>query len=203
MIKKSKDCTIRLATLSTLSSYHKPDEVLGYCKRCPKYGQIWSCPPHIFDIEQYLNQFQRAYIIGSKIRLNPLQKRDEALLSFQNRRETLNGKLLEIEAKIPNATVLFSGDCRFCKTCNRKDGSLCIDESKMRYSLESLGYKVSEVCENLLDEKLQWGKSSMPAYLFSVSAILTNDVIAPAKLKLFISEIQSTLELSEQMNYII
>jgi predicted metal-binding protein len=91
----------------------------------------------------------------------------------------LNNKLLDIESKLPNARVLFSGNCHFCENCSRKDGTPCVEPNKMRYSLESLGYKVSDICENILNEKLQWEKGTRPSYLFLVSAILTNDAIDP------------------------
>ena len=177
------ECKIRLVEPSAIAAYHRPDEVFGYCKRCPKYEQFWSCPPHSFDTAQYVNQYQRAYIIGLKIQLSTFNNRDEALRHYHKRRAILSTTLLEAEATLTRAKALFSGNCQFCDNCSRKEGLPCVDQSQVRYSFESLGYKVSAISENLLDEKLQWQKGKTPRFLMSVAAILTDQVIDPAVLK--------------------
>jgi len=179
-----EDFKIRSVPLSELSDYHRPEEVTGYCKSCPKYGKFWSCPPHGFDVSGYIHQFQHACIIGVKVHLDPVQNRNDALAYYHHRRHLLNAALLEIEADLSTAEVLFSGNCDVCNTCSRKEGQPCIRKDKMRYSLESLGYNVSEISETLLGKKLQWDQGKMPEYLVLVAAILSNAVIDTGTIKL-------------------
>ena len=168
---------IERVLISELMKHYKPDEVIGYCENCKNYGQIWSCPPHDFVIEKYLTEFKYAYIISIKIDISKCETQDKSIKLFHAKRKRFNISLLELEKKITGTKVLYSGECHFCKSCSRKQNLPCIDKSKIRYSLESLGLKVSDICENILHEKLQWQKDKKIDHLFSIGAVLSKTEI--------------------------
>ena len=47
--------------------------------------------------------------------------------------------------------------------------------SKMRYSLEALGFDVTTLAEKLAGQSLHWPKSGVPDYLLIVGALLCRD----------------------------
>ena len=176
------DYKIKSVKLSAISRFFKPQEVFGYCKSCPNFQQNWSCPPHAFDTEKYANRYDKINIIGVKIRTNADQSKEESLAQYNEKRSSFNRKLLKIEAKYQDSKVLYSGNCDYCETCNKQISSACANIDKMRHSLESLGYDVAGICEEVLDENLKWATDSPPEYFFSVLAVLTNEEISPKKI---------------------
>lgn len=172
-------------TIKNLLMYHKPEEVFGYCKRCPKYGQYWSCPPYDFNILDLINKFTHATVIGVRINLLKSGSKDDAIAEFFKKREALSRKLIEIESIHPNTEVLYGGNCAFCDNCSRSANLPCIAPDKKRFSLESLGFKVSEITKDFLEEELQWGKGDdIPDYLMSVFAVFSKTLIDLSKFKL-------------------
>ncbi|MCK4957378.1 MAG: DUF2284 domain-containing protein [Candidatus Cloacimonetes bacterium] len=173
----SAEYIIKSVSISRLWEFHKAEEVHGYCQRCPKYGKFWSCPPLEFDMEQYIKQFSIATIVGVKIPLNPALDKAAALEHYQQQKTIINSKFLALESELSEAKVLIAGNCQACKSCTRPKGLPCLYPNKMRHSLEALGFKVSDICEHILNEKLQWSKDKMPSYLFAILAILSNEEI--------------------------
>ncbi len=47
-----------------LDEYHTLRKTRGYCKRCPNYGQYWSCPEYGFSETIFLNEFKYMILIG-------------------------------------------------------------------------------------------------------------------------------------------
>jgi len=175
---------IQSVTIKELAKCFKPEEVFGYCARCPKYGKIWSCPEHDFDVEAYVNKYRDAHIIGIKVYIDESYDKDKATELFHKSRSAVSLKLLEIEKQYPDSEVLYAGNCHFCEECTRKDGLPCVSPDKLRYSLEALGYKVSEVCKNVLKDEIQWFKDGgTPEYMLSVAAIFSNDEMDLAAVK--------------------
>ncbi len=171
MNHKNKTASV---TIKHLLDYHKPEEVFGYCKRCPKYGQFWSCPPYDFDILEHINKFTFATIIGVRIDLVKKDTKEDTINDFFEKRQKLSIKLLELEKLHNNTEVLYGGNCSFCEVCSRPSDIPCIAPDKKRFSLESLGFKVSDITEDLLGEKLQWSKGGdLPKYLMSVFAVFS------------------------------
>ena len=41
-----------------------------YCKACPNYDRLWSCPSYTFDVEAFWNQFQTLDLFAVKILYN-------------------------------------------------------------------------------------------------------------------------------------
>lgn len=41
-----------------------------YCRECPNFGTVWSCPPMAFDVDDYLGRFAWVNVLCAKIILN-------------------------------------------------------------------------------------------------------------------------------------
>jgi len=159
-----------IVEISELFKHYQPIKVEGYCSNCPNYDRIWSCPPHDFSVEEYLREFSHVLVIGAKVTPNE----GEAFIDvFQIARRNLGDKLLEV-CESDDVDVLIAGNCYQCETCEREIGNKCIKDEKMKYSLESLGFLVSGVTENILGEQLQWKKSGKnPKHLLTVGVIFS------------------------------
>lgn len=172
--------------MEQLMKYYKPDEVFSYCSSCPNHGKIWSCPPHKIDIEKYLSPYEQAWIIKAKINLE-LENIDkektnieysknlehQTKIVFSKARREFGDKLFELEKENPKSTILLAGNCYQCKECTKKQGKPCRYPDKLRYSLESIGFLVSDIVEDILKDKIEWiEEGKIPTYLLSIGAIL-------------------------------
>lgn len=155
-----------------LFEYYKPKLVQGYCESCPNYGKIWSCPPLAVDAETYLSAYEHVLLIGDEI-----FKTDGIPIntSFQEARQVLGNQLIELSGNT-DLEVLIAGNCYCCKSCQREENKSCIYENKCKYSLESLGFLVSDISEKVLEIPLKWGQSGEePPSLVAVAAILAKE----------------------------
>jgi predicted metal-binding protein len=168
---------IKSVSIENLMEFFNPAKVSEYCKECPNYNNLWSCPPHNFNPEEHIKKFKEANIICLKIDISHLNDKKNAIKLFHKKRKKFNLELLSLETKIANSTVLYSGECHFCDSCTRQKGLPCSNKEYLRYSLESLGFKVSDICENILNEKLEWYNTKKQNYLLSVAAIFTESKV--------------------------
>ena len=155
----------KLETMETLYQYFKPIEVEGYCKACPNYGRIWSCPPFDFDVKSYLAPFTHVLIIGVKT------------TDFEATRRQFGDILKQVSAlstKLNSLEVLIAGNCYHCEVCTKVEGGTCILEAGTKYSLEALGFHVGDICEKLLDAPLDW--SGNDGTFMTVGAVLSNSI---------------------------
>lgn len=188
---------------SKLTDFYKPLIINKFCADCNKYNKVWSCPPLPFKDIDYINKFEYAYIISSKIFIHSIpsdllsqmisralskysdisKSKDEFSNIFNGLyytfREFNDSKLLDLEKKYSNSITLASGRCLICTSCSRNENIPCIYPDKLRYSLEGLGFDVAGIMENILEEKLQWSSNSNPEYVTCVSALLSNELIDP------------------------
>ncbi|PAB57517.1 DUF2284 domain-containing protein [Anaeromicrobium sediminis] len=182
---KNMEHKIKEITMKDLKKYYNPEEVLGYCANCNNHEKIWSCPPYDFNVDEYINKYEYAYIIGSKIYLKghkgTVDEINELSLEIlEDVRGGLDKKIIKEEDE--NNVVLYAGRCIICKDCTRIKNKACIKPDKMRYSLESLGFKVSEITSGLLKEEILWAKESLPEYFLLVSAIFSKEKIKDEKI---------------------
>ncbi len=169
-------------SIEELFQYYFPHEILGYCSKCPNFGAFWSCPPHDFDIVEYLNQYKFVNIIGIKLSLNKNLDSSESIVDYHAQKKCFNQRLLSIEADFPYSEILISGHCWQCRSCARDRGNPCNFPDKKRHSLESLGVKISEIIKDKFNDSLQWKKGEMPEYLYIVQAILSDKRINQVEL---------------------
>lgn len=151
MLAGTTEYFIKQITIEQLLSHYHPEEVEGYCKSCPKYDKIWSCPPYVTDVLTPLKSYDTILILGVETKDFGLTKKAIA--------EAMN----DIASKMP-VGVLIAGNCAVCKPCTKVEGAPCAYPDQMKYSLESLGFHVSDICEHVLNKPLVWDNDN-PSYL--------------------------------------
>ena len=159
---------------------------LTYCKACPNYNSVWSCPPLPFDAAAYWEKFQWMYVVGAKINLSP------ETIKQANTAEKVKAigwnivvevklameeKLRELEQKLPGSVSLSSGGCNLCVECNRKEGGACCWPKKMRYSLDAFGFNLTAIARDMLGIEIQWCQDRLPDYFTLVHGIATAEEI--------------------------
>ena len=50
-----------------IKGYVNVAEFLEYCRQCPNYDKVWSCPGHDFDPEEYWRAYSSLNLLGYKI----------------------------------------------------------------------------------------------------------------------------------------
>ena len=157
---------------------------LEYCRQCPSYRKLWSCPPFDFDPEAYWRRYGRFRIIGIKIFL----PEELTSKSFTNAERTgilnetlweekkkLNAELYALEQKIPGSVSLSAGPCMNCdaENCARLKGEPCRFPEKLRHSIESLGGNVGLTVTKYLHQNLLWIEDGrLPEHFMLVCGLL-------------------------------
>ncbi|MBO4359382.1 MAG: metal-binding protein [Eubacteriaceae bacterium] len=162
--------------------YVRAKEFIEYCRQCPNYGRIWSCPEYDFDTEEYFRKFSTLRVIGLKIIYSPEMR--EKTLSREELREVIAGSLRVERKKLDEylrgleeetgGTALNAGSCTLCpEGCARPDGESCRFPGRMRYSLESLGADITATIGDLLGIDLIWdSEGKLPEYYTLVAGLL-------------------------------
>ena len=166
---------------------YKPDEIWGHCSNCENHGAVWSCPPHAFDPVEFFNGFKTAYVLIGEVALTGFESQDLAIAHYYEMRRRINRALLDFEKTVDGAVVLFAGHCDSCGECTRVGGAPCNKPELCRYSLESLGLKVSDITNTYFGEDLQWAKGKTPEKMLTVPAFLTPSEINESDLIAFLS----------------
>jgi predicted metal-binding protein len=166
--------------------YRDADKFITYCEKCNRYNTCWACPPFDFDTAVELSRYKTAWIIGTKIDLDndviekhkgwdlctPLTYR-----IIEEVRRTLDIKLLNLEKEYAGSRTFFAGTCHLCSQdkCTRIEGKPCIFPDKIRPSLESFGFDVSQTSLRLLNVEMKWSRDGvLPPYFVLVSGFFTN-----------------------------
>jgi predicted metal-binding protein len=159
-------------------------KVMDLCAACPIYGKNWSCPPFYFDVNEFLSRFNYGYLFGVKMihdeETRTLMNTPEMSLKYSVwLMESVNLRMLdilhELERKYPGSRGASGGSCRLCPSCARKEDKPCRFPDRMRNSIESLGFDVSMITEELLGLKLVWMKDALPPYQILVNALFTKE----------------------------
>ena len=186
--------THHVATIAAdeyVARYRDAERFLALCAQCPKYGKVWGCPPHDFNVDEYLSGYVQATIYGTKITFSNAMREQCATPETTEvaMREALDEAwnellpfLYEQEARHAGS-VIFTGRCRLCGSCAcaRAQELPCRHPDRLRYSLEAVGFDVARTAAELLEIELQWGKDgALPPYLTLVTALFTREPITPA-----------------------
>ncbi|WKY47456.1 DUF2284 domain-containing protein [Eubacteriaceae bacterium ES3] len=191
-----------------MEEYFDRDKTLGFCKACPNYSKIWSCPPYQFDEELFLKQFKYMHIIGRQyevprndIRLirDPKAISDYCTEKMEAIKVMTWQTLLEIENEVEGVMGLIPGSCPVCQVqgmeCARKSGQPCRFPKLMRFSLESLGFNVVDLVKYEVGMSTKWPENQrLPEILTSVSAILCNEEIPKEVLKKYFPDKKKSWE---------
>ena len=162
-----------------IQTYAFPDKFMEFCKACPEYNAVWSCPPLSIDPFQYLREYSHANLIGVKIIYDSdfIEKStpEIAKSTYLNISTKLRNALLAVEENSPNTKAIAPGSCHFCQPCERAFAKNCKHPEKMRYSFDSFGMDLTKIAQDLLNIKLLWAKEGLPEYHMLISAFLVND----------------------------
>lgn len=184
---------------------YKKDEVLSYCESCNNYGKNFSCPGITFDTLGYLETYNYATVIMTEIDTEPIKaeidkiKMDNlssrvlnnylknkgdmvvdintaiSMYAFNSVKDEVTDKLIEIENCIDGTISLPPGSCTRCVLCQKQQGKSCVYPEKLRYSLEALGFKVSDIYKQGFNLELCWTKDELPVAFYSCSALMTRE----------------------------
>lgn len=176
----SKDISVE----DYVNKYVNVSEFLEYCKACPNYGNLWSCPPFNFDPTYYWNQFKSLSIRGIIIKIDPSQREktyteeeiSQIIDSILTReKEAQSSSLRKEEEFYDGAISLCAGSCSICSAsdCTRKINKECCHKNEMRYSIEALGGNVGLTASKLLGVDLDWiEEGKLPEKFVLVGGIL-------------------------------
>ncbi|WP_326907863.1 DUF2284 domain-containing protein [Sedimentibacter sp. MB31-C6] len=171
-----------IKTDELIKNYYDKEKIENFCKQCEKYNKIWSCPPYDFDTEQYVRQFEYIHIIGTQIifdkttieEVNTIENiKKFSIGTILKERKKIFDKLLLLESKYPGSKAINAGNCSICEKCTRVNNRKCINESLIRYSLESLGFDVAKITSEILGIELKWSSETLPEYLTMASGFMT------------------------------
>lgn len=172
---------IKEVSTKELLNFYKPEEIFANCTNCPRFDKNWSCPPRTFDVEEFVTLFEKAYIISVAFSLKGFATKEGSIASYYKTRFDINNDLMAAENQ--RYTTLIAGHCSYCEECTKVLGKECPYPDKVRYSLESLGFKVSDIMENCFNTTLQWDGENQPDSIYIVAAVLTDETITTAELE--------------------
>lgn len=158
-----------------LEHYINVEEFLEYCKACPNYNKIWSCPPYDFNTEEYWKKYNTLTVVGYKINFEAGIDEKESMKIMSEVKDKITKELFVMEESFPGSISLSAGSCGICDAegCTRTKGMACIYPEKMRYSIESLGGNVGKTVSKLLGIELEWiEEGKVPSYFVLVGGLL-------------------------------
>lgn len=160
-----------------IDGYVNVEKFLEYCKACPNYDKIWSCPPYGFDPMEIWNKYEKLYLYAVKFSLDDVNTEEEARELMLKVKDEMSQALYEKEKEIPGSLSLSAGSCSKCgpgncqKTCSKP----CAYPEAMRYSIESIGGDVGRTLSKLMNIDLLWvEEGKLPEYYVLVGGLLYN-----------------------------
>ena len=170
---EKKECTVKVSEY--IENYVNVEEFLEYCKSCPNYGNVWSCPPYDFSPEDYWKEFSSLYLTARKIIFDKEVSQEECGDILLEVKGEMSRELYEMEEQFPGSVALSAGSCNLCRDmgCGRKSGLPCRYPEKMRYSIESIGGNVGLTVSKLMGIELEWiEEGKLPSYFVLVGGLL-------------------------------
>lgn len=190
-ITPSSEITVNLKAVITsaeeLTPYENKECFEALCKAgCPNYNSKWACPPYSPSYSEYKKDFSKALLVLFYCHLNQFHYTRAEYMKVKASNAVLKSRMDRLmrvlEAKYAGRT-LSNGSCRLCKPCNLKKNRGCKRPTEMRYSLESLGLNVVQICKDHLDHTLLWYVNrKAPRYSSVVSCVLTNSDLSEAEM---------------------
>lgn len=90
-------------------------EFIEYCKECPNYNAVWSCPPYDFEPEDFWNRFSELHIIARKIIFEEGTGSKEGKRIMEEVKANMSEELYDMEKSLPGSVSLSAGSCSMCK----------------------------------------------------------------------------------------
>ena len=176
------DLTVRSAAVAALeASYCDRPKFLALCTQCPNYGNNWACPPSEAAMEACLAGRGHAYLLGLRMhhdeatRARYAEDPDGAKTFIRALYADYKGRFLRMlytmEDRFPGSYGVSAGACSLCDACTRPDGLPCRRPDRTRHSFEGFGFDVTALARDLLDTRLLWVQSGLPAYHTLINAL--------------------------------
>ena len=142
-----------------VSKHFDPNRIEGYCKDCPNYGKLWSCPPFDFDVRIAFEG--RENLIVNAWAFETYNLSDDAIerINMETVYE-MNYLILEEEKKEKGSFAFYADSCVICgeNSCTRSQNKPCRHIDIMRYPLEAFGIDVNTLLNDLFGLKLIWAE---------------------------------------------
>ena len=143
-----------IAVSEFIDKYVDVPKFLQFCRECPNYDKIWSCPEYEFDPMTIWGKYQYLDLIVVKASYD--EKTRERIYTQEElghigkdtllvEKQKLMDEFLEKEKNTPNSLSMVAGSCDVCSRkddslkCTKLSGDPCRHPEKMRYSIDSLG----------------------------------------------------------------
>lgn len=202
-MKVKAEISIKQVDMKALMACQDIERVLGYCASCSNYGKNHSCPDFDFEIPAYLERYNYATVIMTHIKTDIIKRERQSLKDktyesrvftnytksnphvdtdwksqlsmyiFNTVKDQMTRRLLKVEKKYEDTISLPPGSCTECAECTKVHGKPCVQEGTLRYSLEALGFLVSDIYESFFDMQLAWTDNELPESFNTCSAILS------------------------------
>ncbi len=162
-----------------IARFRDEERIAGFCKGCPNFGKIWSCPPFDFDTDAFLRQYSHAHLLATKI--IPLRNdipKENAQTFIRSERIRIEGELLEMERRYGGRAFANIGGCLHCDSsdCRRRANLPCLYPDRVRPSLEAFGFDIRQTLKELFGIELLFSKNGkLPAYLVLVTGFFHNE----------------------------
>jgi len=166
-----------------VSRFLNVDLFISCCRQCPNYGNVWSCPPFDFDVEDYWKKYDSFEVDLARIIIDPAAREvvygedeinDIGRQVLQKEKNALMEKLLAEEVP-PDRISLLAGNCRLCGegNCARRINEPCRQPEKMRYSIEALGGDVAKTIKEMFGYEMLWARDGkLPEYYLLTAGML-------------------------------
>ncbi len=163
--------------------YQDRDKFMAFCRECPRYDALWSCPPLSFDADKFLEPYAWINVLCARNRpdAETIQAADTAEKIRTMGWDIVSAvkldtdeRIRKLEAQIPESLSLSSGGCNLCKSCTRKSGSPCRQPDKMRYSLDAFGFDLTAITKDVFHIDILWCRDSLPEYFTLIHALLAD-----------------------------
>ena len=167
--------------LSQLMEFYDRETFWGFCRACPRYGALWSCPPYEKGALPELEQFSKIRLFCHVLHFSQDLRREHALpqqagafmeACAAEYGQGVHEELLRREQSHPGSLGLTHGGCRLCAHCARTEGKPCRQPEKMRLSLESLGFSVVDLTQKVFDLPILFAAEALPPHQVLLTGLL-------------------------------
>lgn len=193
--------------VESIAAAYKKEEVLGYCSNCSNFGNNFSCPSVDNDPSHIIKDYNYVTVIISEVPTKEISQRlsefegqhypsqvytsymkkypnieynfgsELSMYVFNHVKDAITDALLIAESTWQDTYGAPPGSCTKCETCAKADQQPCVDPDTVRYSLEAIGYKVSDIYKEAFDMELNFAREGLPEYFTSCSALFSNEPI--------------------------
>ncbi len=184
--------------------------VRSYCENCNCHGHNYSCPPYAPTGDDYVDKSKEIALFLTLLDTKLLSENMEYLKTQEFHSQTLDdynkrGNQLSIytaismyafdDMKLKIQERLFAlesefdfislppGKCSLCPVCQKKLGNPCAKPKQLRFSLESLGFLVSDLMLEHFDYQIQWAENDFSPHFTTLSAMILNKEIDEEEVK--------------------